>query len=116
MKKDLKEEFIRLALRYIEGAKKGPLSKSHAAHKKLRQICKLQCETENHGNAFFSELITHAEPAVRLWAAAYLYLSDPARATAEFQALKKAEQSSISMAAVGNLWRIERGEFQITFD
>ncbi|MBW7875691.1 MAG: hypothetical protein H3C47_06875 [Candidatus Cloacimonetes bacterium] len=116
MKKDLKEEFVRLTLRYIEGIENGPMSKSHAAHKRIQMLCKSICESEDKGNAFFSELITHAEPAVRLAAATFLYLSDQARAIAEFQALKKAEQSSISMAAVGNLWWIERGEFQITFD
>jgi hypothetical protein len=116
MAKDLKEEFIQQALRYIEGIQKGPLSRSHAAHKKLRKICKLQCESEDKGHKFFSGLITHVEPAVRLWAASYLYLSDPARATAEFQALEKLGVSHISAFALGYCWRIEEGSFQIAFD
>ncbi len=116
MKKDVKEEFIEQALRYIEGIKKGPLSKSHAAHKKLRKICKHQCEAEDRGYQFFSELVTHEEPAVRLWAATFLYLSDPTTATTEFQSLEKLKSPHISGGAYMNLKDIERGVYKITFD
>ncbi len=112
----MKEEFIEQALRYIEGIKKGPLSKSHAAHKKLRKICKLQCEAEDRGYQFFSELITHVEPAVRLWAATFLYLSDPTTATTEFQSLEKLKSPHISGDAYLSLKEIERGGLEVNFD
>jgi hypothetical protein len=107
MKKDVKEEFIEQALRYIEGIKKGPLSKSHAAHKKLRKICKLQCEAEDRGYQFFSELITHVEPAVRFWAASYLYFSDPKAAINELQSLQNVDNPHISGFAYLNLKQLQ---------
>ncbi|MBW7877038.1 MAG: hypothetical protein H3C47_13740 [Candidatus Cloacimonetes bacterium] len=116
MKKDIKEEFIHLSLRYIDGIKNGPLSRSNAACKKLRQICKVKCESDDKGHKFFSELIAHDEPAVRLWAATFLYLSDPIAATAEFQALEKLRVSHVSAFAFGSLLDIKNGNYKIIFD
>ncbi len=116
MKKDIKEEITQLALKYIDGIENGKLSRSHAAHKKLSLICKQKCATEDQGNAFFSDLITHEEPAVRLLAATYLYITDHERGIAEFQKLKELRISHISLLASSNLWWIKQGLFQIDLD
>ncbi|MBW7876444.1 MAG: hypothetical protein H3C47_10695 [Candidatus Cloacimonetes bacterium] len=77
---------------------------------------KMKCESDDMGHKFFSELVTHEEPAARLWAATFLYLSDPANAIAEFQALIKLNSPHISGHAYMNLKDIERGVYKITFD
>ncbi len=94
----------------------GSLSKSHAAHKKIHRICRTICESEDKGFAFFSELIKHEQPIVRLCAATFLYLSDPTTAIAEFQSLEKLKSPHISGDAYMNLKDIERGVYKITFD
>jgi len=116
LKQEPKSKFIQLAVKHYKEKEFGTISKANQICKRLRKICQNQCDNEDHGNAFFSELITHEEPAVRLWAATFLYLSDPVKAIAEFQSLKELQIPHVSISASSNLWFIERGMFQISFD